>query len=307
MFRFLTFENLYFKNDSLLNKHLTLIKVFLGGFVIFHNFFYSVNHPGLTLILVIYYSYLSINYGYELFLEKKIKNIKFHLTLFLFFLFLSVQYRIIGSIDLFFVTMYFTQGWIVCYSFFLEIVDHKCPKKPKVEVTINSKKINSFFEIELIKNFVIIFLKFYNGIILLTYFIVSLLAFCLPLGIHLLVITSGVFLFIEKLFIFFNSRSTIFSEIYFNSRICCTNKEHLVYPVLRFLLAWEGINYSKDGLWLTAMHYETDPEKVLHYKDMYIESKNAQSTTPVRYAFEAAENIFKTSSYTDYENFKKKD
>ena len=55
------------------------------------------------------------------------------------------------------------------------------------------------------------------------------------------------------------------------------------------------------------MHYETDPEKVLYYKEMYIESKNAQSTTPTRYAFGVVDNIFKISNYTDYENFKKKD
>lgn len=307
MLKFLSFENLYFKSDSLSQRNLTLIKVFLGGFTIFHNLFFSVNNAGVMLILLIYYSYLSVNYAYILFLEKKLTNMRFHLNLFLFFLFLALQYRVIGSIDILFITMYVTQGWIVYKSFFFEILDHRCPKQPEVIVSSNSQLINNFFKVQLIKNFVIIFLKYYNGIILLVFYIASLLIFCFPIGIHLLVIVSGFFLFVERLFVFFNSKSSTFSRIYFDSRVCCTNREHLVNPILRFLLAWEGINYAKDGGFLLAHHVAPTPEKAEQIKDMFVTYKQAQSTTPVRYAFEAASNCIKTSSFTSYDNFKKKD
>lgn len=237
MLKLFSFENLYFRNDSLFQKNLTFIKVFLGGFTIFHNVFFSVNNCAVMLVLLIYYCYLSINYAYALFLEKKLTNMKFHLTLFLFFLFLAMQYRVVGSIDILFIIMYIIQGSIIYQSFFFDILDDGCPKKPEVIVVTNSEMINSFFKVKLIKNFAMTFLKYYNGIILVVYYIASLLIFCFPIGIHLLVIVSGFFLFVEKLFIFFSSNSTNFSKIYFDSRVCCTNKEHLVHPILRFLLA----------------------------------------------------------------------
>lgn len=236
MLHFLSFKSLYFENNSIIYKNLTLIKIVLGGFVIFHNFVYSLNNACVTLLLVFYYLYLSINYCYALFLEKKIKNIKFHLILFLFFLFISCQYRIIGFIDPFFILIYISQGLIVFYSFFLKISDNYCPSKPKSVVSINSEKINNFFKIEWIKKFVITFLKFYNSIILLTYYIVSILIFFFPSGIHLFIICSGIFLLIEKSFTFLNSKSILFNKIYYESRVCCTNREHVIYPILKFCL-----------------------------------------------------------------------
>lgn len=67
----------------------------------------------------------------------------------------------------------------------------------------------------------------------------------------------------------------------------------------------------RDGLYLGAIYLIDDPEKVKSVERMYICSKETLSNTPFRYGMETINNQinnrFKTSDFTGYNNFKKKD